>query len=220
MRVALLALVVVAVLFALHVYNDRYVSVRASDGVVYNVLAKFADHGAAAALLYSLNSDVMRLLRRLKNKYHIDETDDMIAREGAAHLATGDARNIVGSMLLNYNPEVIWENDPSNILKDTSYNINKGDKIMLCLRQGGPPYALVERNTVMFVLLHEISHTAAYDVWNHPTRFWAVFKFVLSEAVQFGIYTPIDYAATPKKYCGLEITYQPLGDNTLPSIGP
>jgi hypothetical protein len=125
---------------------------------------------------------------------------------------------MVQSILINYSPEVIVENDPK-WSQDTSYTLDKGRKIILCLRDKEPPYNIVDRNTMMFVVLHEVGgHIGNYNGWQHTTRFWTIFKFIIHEAAQFGIYTPIDYRKFPAKYCGITIDYQPLYDDTLEDL--
>ena len=46
----------------------------------------------------------------------------------------------------------------------------------------------------------------------HKKEFWQNFKFLLKNAIQMGIYTPVDYKKSPKKYCGMTITDNPYYD--------
>ena len=41
---------------------------------------------------------------------------------------------------------------------------------------------------------------------------WENFKFILGNAVEIGIYKPIDYKKKPKGYCGMTITDNPYYD--------
>jgi hypothetical protein len=162
---------------------------------------------------------MINFLRYIKNKYHIDETADVIKGEGELHGGfSQDAFLIMDNILNNYNPETIYENDPRNLSGDTSYTVNKGDKMFVCVRNKDNPNKFVDYNTFVFVVLHEASHIGNYNGWGHDQRFWTVFKFILREAVNFGIYKPVNYDKYPVNYCGLEITYQPLYDKTLPDI--
>ena len=63
----------------------------------------------------------------------------------------------------------------------------------------------------MFVGIHEISHVATKSV-GHTDEFWKNFKFLLEQAVEIKIYTPVDYKKNPKRYCGMEITDNPYYD--------
>ena len=44
----------------------------------------------------------------------------------------------------------------------------------------------------MFVAIHEIAHIMTLSV-GHTEEFWNNFKFLLENAVELNIYTPVDY---------------------------
>jgi hypothetical protein len=79
----------------------------------------------------------------------------------------------------------------------------------VCIREKTPPYTFVDENTVMFVLLHEMAHLMTTTI-GHTPEFWANFKRILHDAIQAGIYTPINYSKHPVLYCGMTITDSPL----------
>ena len=110
-------------------------------------------------------------------------------------------------MIERFNPENMSENDLD--ADSTSYSENKGEKIVVCLRDKQAPYRLVEENTVMFVILHEMAHLMTTTV-GHTAEFWTNFKRILHDAVQCGIYTPVNYAREPTAYCGMTITDSPI----------
>jgi hypothetical protein len=183
----------------------------------WNVISDFANKHEAAQLLARTNNTIIEFLRALKKKYHIDEPhfpDDQIAR--STHYPN-DIYNIVDALLDNYNPEVFYENDPRTSA-DTSYTVNKGDRMYICLRDKADPNQLVDENILLYVLLHEISHIANYAGWQHEALFWRVFKFILHEAVLANIYRPVDYSKYPVMYCSLLITYNPLYDDSLSNL--
>lgn len=93
--------------------------------------------------------------------------------------------------------------------KYTSYSINKGEKIVLCLRSRDEKKQLVDLNTMMFVVLHEIAHLATKSI-GHTPEFWDNFKWILKEAVNVGIYKSQDFNSKPVEYCGIQITDNPL----------
>lgn len=111
-----------------------------------------------------------------------------------------------------FHPENIMENSMTS--KDTSYSENKGEKIVLCLRDKThpPDYPFVQLNTVMFVVLHEMSHlmTEELSAGKHTSEFWANFRRLLEDASKIGVYEPVNYSRTPVDYCGMEITDSPL----------
>lgn len=108
-----------------------------------------------------------------------------------------------------FSPHVFVENDMSS--SDTSYSENKGQKIVVCLRDKTKPpqYPLIDQNTIMFVMLHEMAHLMT-DTIGHTQEFWTNFRRILGDAVQLGIYSPVNYASKPTPYCGMTITDSPL----------
>jgi hypothetical protein len=119
--------------------------------------------------------------------------------------------------------------DPNRFLEatpeaeHTSYSVNKGESIHLCLRQrNGPDESLVEENVMVFVSLHELAHVCTESV-GHGPDFWNNFGWLLKEAEALNIYQYTDFAATPASYCGVYITdapkYDPAKDGTNLQIG-
>ena len=182
----------------------------------WSVVNTYSNSNDAAKLLSDSHWSMIRFMDILRKKYHIDETNEIISAEGSAHIAT-EGSTYVNAMIDNYNPDTIYENDPARS-SDTSYTVGKGAHTYFCLRNRQDPTRLVDSNTFMFVMLHECSHIANYKSMNHDKQFWTVFKFILAEAVNAGIYNAVDYARYPVDYCGLTINYQPLNDRNLRAI--
>jgi len=115
----------------------------------------------------------------------------------------------VARFVARYQPDVFSENDMSS--SDTSYSENKGQRIVVCLRDKTKPpeYPLIDINTVMFVMLHEMAHLMTETI-GHTPEFWENFKRILHDAVKIGIYTPVNYSHTPTPYCGMTISATPL----------
>lgn len=108
--------------------------------------------------------------------------------------------------LSRFHPEKISEGPESN--KYTSYSINKGEKIVFCLRQK-PKDELVDLNTMIFVALHEVAHICTVEI-GHPPSFWKNFQWLLRESVNIGIYKDQNFKQQPQAYCGIKITDSPL----------
>lgn len=83
-------------------------------------------------------------------------------------------------------------------------NTNKGEYISICLtnNQGG----LNNRNELIWVLLHELSHVMTND-YEHNEDFWLHYKFLVTEALNRGYYRRVDYSKNPQKFCGSNIRY-------------
>jgi len=151
------------------------------------------------------------LVRSLPDKH---EAADLLARirerleRYIEHLSKNfkdDER--VKLLIENFKPERMSEG--SENAKYTSYSINKGEKIILCLRSRDDKKELVDLNTMMFVVLHEIAHLATKSI-GHTADFWDNFKWILKEAVNMGIYKSQDFNNKPVEYCGIQITDNPL----------
>jgi hypothetical protein len=114
----------------------------------------------------------------------------------------GDARIL--RLEKNFNPDNMKEGIDNP--KYTSYSVNKGEQIVLCLRTKNK---LVDINTMMFVVLHEYAHIVTVSV-GHTEEFWDNFKWILEESINIGIYVKQDFAKENVEYCGMTITDSPL----------
>ena len=110
-------------------------------------------------------------------------------------------------MLERFKPESMAENDIHD--DSTSYSENKGEKIIVCIREKRKPYPFVDDNTVMFVILHELAHLMTTTI-GHTPEFWTNFKRILHDASAAGVYTPVNYSKNPVSYCGMTITDTPM----------
>jgi hypothetical protein len=123
----------------------------------------------------------------------------------------------------NFKPDAQRFTEATPDAEHTSYSVNKGEKIYLCLRQReGSNEQLVDENVMTFVALHEMAHVITPTV-GHGPDFWNNFGWLLKQAEQAGIYHYQDFKAQPVSYCGLHITdspaYDPKKDGTNLSIG-
>lgn len=119
-------------------------------------------------------------------------------------------RENVKRLVEGFNPKKITETLPTS--EFTAYSENKGEKIAFCLdKKRSGKGGLIDQNTLMFVAIHELAHVATLSI-GHTDEFWTNFKFLLQEAEQIGIYTPVDYSRKPKEYCGMDITDNPYYD--------
>jgi predicted metal-dependent hydrolase len=102
----------------------------------------------------------------------------------------------------------ISENPNKN--KDTSYSINKGEELVLCLRSKNHPDSFHDTNLIFYVVLHEISHIASpfyeLDFKGHGPQFKRVFAFLTTVAIELNLYSKIDFNKKSEEYCGMYIT--------------
>ena len=161
---------------------------------------QYVNKKEAAEIMSKLNGIASQLSKYLENQHGLD--GDKIQCLMARNLSS----RYGGTPSLR-------ETHPHNKDGDTSYTIDKGSILSLCLRTGSGD--LHDFETLKFVFLHELTHIAA-NVYQHPDKFWKMFKVLLHEAEQAGLYSPIDYSRYPVKYCGkLDISYNPYYDVSI-----
>lgn len=105
-----------------------------------------------------------------------------------------------------YNPHNVSESAPNSTY--TSYSVNKGEKIVFCLRSKDERQELHDFNTITFVALHELAHLMTESV-GHTPEFWDNFRFILKHAADNGFYQRQNFRENPVKYCGTMITDSP-----------
>ena len=104
----------------------------------------------------------------------------------------------------NYNPDTLSETIPGS--KYTSYSVNKGEKIAICLRHSDKSF--MDMNTIVFVTIHELAHVMTIST-GHTKEFWDNMRFILEQGDRIGIYRPVDYKKFNEEYCGMTINSTP-----------
>jgi predicted metal-dependent hydrolase len=151
------------------------------------VVQSLPDKQAAANLLANIRARMETLSKHLQKMYADDPRTERI--------------------VMKFNPDKISEG--SNHSEHTSFSINKGEKIVFCLRSKDDKNKLVDLNTMMFVALHELAHVCTESVGHEP-EFWDNFRWLLHEAINIGVYKEQDFKSKPVPYCGINITESPL----------
>ncbi len=206
----ILILIVVAYIVAQELEHSIFYSsmvVSNFDSYPYRVHNAYEDKKDASDTMANINRRVVDLMRHLKKKYVTSGAVEYPGRTKATKL-----------MLKKYNPDSIRENSPLDPLGDTSYTINKGETLALCLRSK-KGQGIHDINTLMFVTFHELSHIGTRpESEPHSPKFWSTFRFVLEEAVLMGLYEPVDYTLHSTEYCGLKIQHSPLFDRSVEDL--
>jgi len=146
------------------------------------IVRKLPDGKQAADRLARINDNIIKLLDSLNEK----------DRDGIATLKK------------RFNPDKLSETGLG--AKYTSYSVNKGEEIAICVRQ--PDNTFIDDNTVMFVVIHELAHVMTTSV-GHTTEFWDNMAYLLERAEELGMYQPKNYKESPVDYCGMEINTTP-----------
>jgi hypothetical protein len=157
------------------------------------------------------------LVRNLPDK---DKAADLIAktREKLTSLCSRMSDRYpnnkrVKIMVRRFNPNNLSESEQDSA--HTSYSLNKGERIILCIRSKDASNALIDENTVAFVALHELAHVMTLSI-GHTKEFWDNFRFILANAIFFKLYTPQNFEEDPQPYCGTHITNSPLQLQDVP----
>ena len=125
------------------------------------------------------------------------------------YLVKKDGSNVdIQRLKKNFDPDNISES--TQYSKYTSYSVNKGEKIVFCIRSK-KTNELEKDNILMFVALHELGHLMTKSI-GHTEEFWRNFKFLLQESINIGIYIKDDFNKNPVEYCGTNITDTPLNE--------
>ena len=162
------------------------VQMMANDNKMYYV-QEYSNNKGAANILSKLVKNSLVLIDYLDKKYPNDKR--------------------VKRLKEKFNPDKIREAEHE---KDTtSYTINKGEMMHLCLRHKNSEKTLHDENLLMFVIIHELAHVMSKTV-GHNSEFYDNFKFLLEEASNMGIYVPVNFEKRPVKYCGIDVTNNPL----------
>lgn len=179
------------------------VSIKSSvDGRTYKV-RDMADKQQAADLMANVRLKILLLYNTLKEKF--------------------PDKPQIRQWVQNFSPDPNRFEEATPDAEHTSYSVNKGEKVHLCLRQReGESEALVSENIMVFVSLHEMGHVITPSV-GHGPDFWNNFAWLLKQAEAINIYQFQDFKAHPVAYCGLSITdspsYDPKKDGADLSIG-
>ena len=178
-----LFIIFIYLLYQYHYYSKIETVVSKIDNRNYEVQVK-EDSQEAADLIAKIREKLVLLVSHLIKTY---PNDDRIER-----------------FKTNFNPDRLKEGiDNPNY---TSYSINKGEQIVLCLRTNNK---LMDLNTMMFVVLHEMAHVCSISI-GHTEEFWSNFKWILEESINIGIYKKQDFKLQNVEYCGMTITDSPL----------
>jgi predicted metal-dependent hydrolase len=178
-------IIFIMIVFILFYIQKKYLEVEyiesSVDGKKY--LVKNAENKEEAAnMLARLNVKISKLLKHVEKEK--PDNDD------------------VKRLVSNYNVDNISEGTENS--NYTSYSVNKGEKIVFCLRERDGSEKFVNENVLMYVATHELGHLMTKDI-GHTQAFWNNFKYLLNEAVNIEVYEKVDYQKNPIDYCGLNI---------------
>lgn len=144
----------------------------------------------SADTLAIINQRIEKLLKHLNTKYKNNKKNTFI--------------NI---LIEKYNSEVLSE--AANDDRFTTFTINKQD-MHVCLRTRDGNNKLYDINVLMYVVLHELAHLCnytedGYPIQGHGKEFKYIFRTLVIEAIQIGVYNYVNFSKEPTEYCGIVI---------------
>lgn len=173
-------IVLILIMYAKHYYHEVDMVRSKIDNRVY-IVRKLPDQQQAADLLANINKDLQDLIRHMMAK---QPSNPDILR-----------------LYENYNPNALSEGSIESGY--TSYSVNKGEKLVLCIRQKDNSF--VSKNVLLYVAIHELAHVMTKEV-GHTDSFWKNFRLLLNNAIETKIYNKMDFNGKPEDYCGIKIT--------------
>ena len=160
--------------------NVEATTVKASNGREY-VVVETPSKSEAAEKLATITSRVEHFIAKLNVEFAEDPRVKLLTRR--------------------YKSDNVSEGTSKNGF--TSYSVNKGERIVLCIRQRDGQFA--DDNDVFYVTVHELAHLATNDI-GHTDNFWKTFKFLIDQAIRYQLYEYRNYDRNPVQYCGISIS--------------
>jgi len=185
--------IILSILYKTHLLELFLEYRNSSNGKTYGIQEKMHDSHVALELLSKLDTNMSDFVTRLQAKY---PNDDRVQR-----------------LVKGYKHVKIEETTEERGDDDTSFTINKGELMSICLRaykNTDTERPFHDYNSLCFVMIHEMAHIASISE-GHNFEFIENFKFLLKEAVSMGYYNPVDYSKNPFMYCGkVKVTNNPF----------
>ena len=179
----LIFVIIIILFFYLKNHYAEVTYIKAKKDGQYYLVRRLPDKEKAAEILAQLGEDMEKLIKHMLAKYP-DNKD-------------------VKQLYENFNKKNISESSPDSGY--TSYSVDKGKRLVLCLRHKNALNTFVDYQVILYTVCHEIAHVGCSDI-GHTPKFWEFFRFILKEAVDIGLYTKVDYSAKPAEFCGIKIT--------------
>jgi len=154
--------------------------VKASDGRSYIVRNTDKKQETADALA-RLNEKVTNFINELVSS------------------ADGEYKIMALRLQKRYNPNTLSEGRIDK--RYTSYTVNKGEEVVLCLRTRDSKDEIYDDNLIFYVTLHELGHIASITE-DHSPEFHKNFRYLLRKASEMGLFQKVSHSF---QYCGMHV---------------
>lgn len=186
--IIIIIFIILSILFKFNHVNMTFI--KSDIDNKYYLVRDLSDKYIAANLLAQIRKNILLFINNL---YLKRDTDYL------------EYKYYIERLYKNFTNINIFEN--SNRNKDTSYSVNKGEDLIICLRSREHfKYDKFEDlNLIMYVILHELSHIACPE-YGHGDLFKKIFAFFTRVSIELKLYSYVNYSKNPVTYCGLPIT--------------
>ena len=187
-RTGLVLLILLILLYIFLYFKDfNLIFVKSKKDDNYHLVRNLPDKNLAADRMATIKKRLTNLVAYLSEKYPKDPRVERLEKK--------------------FNTNSIQETRLDS--PNTSFSVDKGQEIHLCLRDKTDDFNLHDINTLMFVALHELAHVASKNK-GHEDEFQKNFVWILQNAIKIGIYVNVDYATKNQNFCGDVINSNPL----------
>lgn len=169
-------------------FDDYLVTIKTRDNFSFQV-RDMPDKNNAAELLSLLRNNMLKLFNECLND-------------------KSDYKPFIEKSIIKMKDIVIKEN--TKYSEHTSYTVNKGDELVVCLRSKKTGQ-MHDINDISYVIIHEMSHMICPEI-GHTQLFGDINKYMLKKAIDIGIYKYKDYSINPIEYCGLDLNVNVLNN--------
>ena len=191
----LIVLLFILIAYLTHIFDENVYIKSTYDGNTYLIRrgkSKSNDYLIHSAnMLAMINERIVKLISFLQTKYLQDD----------------HKMYFIKILSDKYNHNILSE--AAFDRRYTTFTVDKQD-MHICLRTRDTNEILYNINTLMYVVLHELAHFCNYNpngepIQGHGPEFKNIFKLLVTESVNLGIYEYKNYQSQPEEYCGLII---------------
>jgi hypothetical protein len=200
MKLIILIILLIVILSVFYWFNYKKMTfIKSPIDNHFYMVRDLSDKYIAVNLLASLRGNILKLMNHLNSK---KDTDYKEYKEYIVQLSER-----VHDVTISESRGDEEANDENGNKKDivTSYSVNKGEELVMCLRSRKEFNKFHSINTLMYVILHEISHIACPE-YGHGPLFKKIFAFFTKIAIELNLYSYVDYRKNNEEYCGIYLT--------------
>ena len=185
-------LIIILIITVYVFYNLLNLEVKYVESMIDNkkyLVQDRSDSSEAADMLAKLRLNMVKIIYECESKKENEYKD---FKKYIERLSNRNKKGIVFS-----------ESDPNSPY--TSYSVNKGEELVLCMRSKKGNKDFHDINLIMYVMVHEIAHIACPE-FGHTPLFNRIFKFLLQICINIKLYKKIPFDNDHEEYCGMTIT--------------